>query len=188
TFFPQYAICMIDMIENKVNSKRKAGIQWNWDSFWHLSGYSILGFSVMIGLRGGRLGDSLPLFLSLSTLLALWYLPFIVMPITQWWNAPGRALLYFLVGFALWGGLVVLNVEALMLVAMFNPMIFTRFSRHWATGIMVFLTATFLPLYLHLYSSENWFAIVLIVLGMLVTAISIGYYFSTFVGFFAARR
>jgi signal transduction histidine kinase len=90
--------------------------------------------------------------------------------------------LYFLVGFALWGGLVALNAESLMLAAMYNPMIFTRFPIRWAIGIMISLTVGFLLLYLLLYPSENWFIIAMTVLGLLFIAILIGYFISALVG------
>ncbi len=92
------------MIENQTNDKREVWEQWDW--VWHLTGYTALGINIIIALRGGQLGDSLPLFLTLSALVTLWYLPFVATPIMSWWNAPRRGLLYFLVGFALWGGLV----------------------------------------------------------------------------------
>ena len=168
------------MTENQASSKREVWEQWDW--VWHLSGYATLGLSVIIALRGGLPDDSLPLFLTLSALVALWYLPFVATPIKRWWDVPRRGLLYFLVGFALWGGLVALNVESLMLAAMFNPMIFTRFPIRWAIGIMISLTVSFLLLYLLLYPSENWFVIVMSVLGLLVIAILIGYFISALVG------
>ena len=176
------------MTVNKNNRLHKGWSQWDLDTVWHLSGYSLLGISAILALRGGQLGDSLPLFLALSALLALWYFPFTVTPIFRWLDAPRWSLLYFLVGFTLWGGLVTLNGASLMLVAMFNPMIFTRFPFRWAVGIMILLTVTFFPLYLLLYSPENWLFIGLIVLGLLGIAISIGYFFYNGVGFFTAKR
>ncbi len=168
------------MIENQTNDKREVWEQWDW--VWHLTGYTALGINIIIALRGGQLGDSLPLFLTLSALVTLWYLPFVATPIMSWWNAPRRGVLYFLVGFALWGGLVALNVESLMLAAMINPMIFTRFPIRWAIGIMISLTVSFLLLYLLLYSPENWFIILMIVLVLLFIAILIGYFISAIVG------
>ncbi len=168
------------MIENGTPSKREVSEQWDW--VWHLTGYTTLGISIIIGLRGGQLGDSLPLFLTLSALVALWYIPFVATPIVRWWNAPRRGLLYFLVGFALWGALVALNVESLMLVAMYNPMIFTRFPIRWAIGIMGFLTAVFLPFYLLLYPSENWLIIASVVLVVVLIGIMMGNFISAIAG------
>ncbi len=170
----------IYMIENQVNRKREVWEQWDW--VWHLTGYAALVISVVIALRGGQLGDSLPLFLMLSALVALWYLPFVATPIMHWWGAPRRGLLYFLAGFALWGGLVALNVESLMLVAMYNPMIFTRLPIRWAIGITISLTAGFLLLYLLLYSSENWFIIIVTILVLLFIATLVGYFISALIG------
>ena len=170
----------IQMTENQVSSNREVWEQWDW--VWHLTGYAALAISVLIALRDGQLGDFLPLFLTLSVLVASWYLPFVAIPIMRWWDAPRRGLLYFLVGFALWGGLVALNVESLMLAAMYNPMIFTRFPIRWAIGITVSLTVSFLLLYLLLYPSENWSIIVVIILVLLFIAALIGYFISALIG------
>ena len=168
------------MTVNQVSSKREVWEQWDW--VWHLTGYTTLVINVVIALRGGQMGDSLPLFLTLSALVALWYIPFVGTPIVRWWNAPRRGLLYFLVGFALWGGLVALNAQSLMLAAMVNPMIFTRFPIRWAIGIMISLTVSFLLLYLILYPSENWLIIVVFVLVLLFIGILMGYFISAIAG------
>ena len=168
------------MTRNQANDKREVWEQWDW--VWHLTGYTALAISVIIALRRGELDDSLPLFLTLSVLVALWYIPFVATPIVRWWHAPRWGLLYFLVGFALWGGLLALNVGSLMLAAMFNPMIFTRFPIRWAIGIMISLTVGFLGLYLLLYPTENWLIIVGIVLGLLLIAILMGYFISALAG------
>ncbi len=172
-----YTICMI---ENETLPKREVWEQWDW--VWHLTGYATLAINVVIALRDGQLGDSLPLFLTLSALVALWYIPFVATPIARWWNAPRHGLLYFLIGFALWGGLLALNVTSLMLAAMFNPMIFTRFPIRWAIGIMISLTVGFLLLYLLRYSPENWLIIVVTVLVLLFIAVLMGYFISAIAG------
>ncbi|WP_420631750.1 sensor histidine kinase [Candidatus Leptofilum sp.] len=168
------------MIENETLPKREVWEQWDW--VWHLTGYATLAINVVIALRDGQLGDSLPLFLTLSALVALWYIPFVATPIARWWNAPRHGLLYFLIGFALWGGLLALNVTSLMLAAMFNPMIFTRFPIRWAIGIMISLTVGFLLLYLLRYSPENWLIIVVTVLVLLFIAVLMGYFISAIAG------
>ena len=164
------------MIENETPPKREVWERWDW--VWHLTGYAALAIHVIIALRGGQLGESLPLFLALSALVALWYIPFVATPISRWQNAPRRGVLYFLVGFALWGGLIAFNPGSLMLVAMFNPMIFTRFPIRWAIGIMISLTVSFLLLYQLLYPSENGLIIVIVVLVLLFIAILMGYFIS----------
>ena len=164
------------MTENETPSKREVWERWDW--VWHLTGYTTLGVNIIVMLRGGQLGESLPLFLVLSALVALWYAPFVATPISSWYAAPRRGLLYFLVGFALWGGFVAINPSALMLAAMFNPMIFTRFPIRWGIGIVAALTVGFLLLYLLLYPSENWLMIVIVVLGFLFVTLLIGYYIS----------
>ncbi|MEM8860197.1 MAG: sensor histidine kinase [Chloroflexota bacterium] len=167
------------MTNNQAGHEREVWEQWDW--VWHLSGYAALAITVVNALRGGQLGDSLPLFLMLSAVVAIWYIPFVATPVTRWWAAPRRSFAYFIVGFALWGGLVALSVGLLGLAAMYIPMIFTRFPIRWSIGVMLFLAVSFLPLYLFLYPSENWLAIVIRVLVLMTVAILIGYFISALI-------
>lgn len=172
----QHAIYTKDMIENQASRQREVWEKWDW--VWHLAGYSVLAISVVVGFRDSQLGDSLPLFLSLSALVALWYLPFVAMPIARCYDSPRLGFLYLLLGCALWGGLISLNVESLMLISMFAPMIFTRFPIRWAISIMISLTVGFLLLYLILYPLENPIIIVVTVLMLLAIAVLMGYFIS----------
>ncbi|MEM7333698.1 MAG: sensor histidine kinase [Chloroflexota bacterium] len=164
------------MIENKTNNKGEVWERWDW--VWHVAGYTTLTIGVVIALRDTELADSLPLVLTLSALMALWYLPFVATSFLFWRNAPRRSLLYFIIGFVLLGGLVTLNVEFLMLAAMLSPIIFSRFTIRWAIGIVVFLTVALLLLYQFLYPSENWQIIVIVVLMLLFVAVLMGYFIS----------
>lgn len=164
------------MAKNQINPKREVWEQWDW--VWHVTGYMTLVISVVIALRNDQDNEALPLILTLSALVALWYLPFVATPISRWWNAPRWGFLYFLVGSVLWGGLVTLQVESLMLVAMFNPMIFTRFPIRWAIGVLSFLTVGILCFYLLRYSPENGLLIAVTVLVLLFIAVLIGYFIS----------
>lgn len=164
------------MIENPTASKREVWEQWDW--VWHLTSYAVLAILVILTLRQDPPLEQLSLFLILSTLLAIWYFPFIVTPTVRWYESPQRGLLYFLIGFALWGGLLAINVRAPMLAGMFSTMIFTRFPIRWAIGIMVALTASVLLLHQLRYPSENWFITVAIVLVFLFFAIVMGYFIS----------
>ncbi len=79
---------------------------------------------------------------------------------------------YFIVGFLLWGVLLTLDVNALILTGMFLPLIFTRFPIRWAIAIVFSLTLGLFLLYTLLYSPEDWFIILMIVLGLLIAAIT----------------
>ena len=168
------------MTENQTDTKREVWEQWDW--IWHLGSYTVLVILVVLAFRRDPPVEQLPLFLTLSTLLAIWYFPFVVTPITHWHDTPQRGLLYFLIGFGLWGGLFALNASSLMLVGMFTPMIFTRFLIRWAIGILISLTVVFLLLYQLLYPSENWLIISVVVLASLFFAVLMGYFISAIAG------
>ncbi|MEM7801726.1 MAG: sensor histidine kinase [Chloroflexota bacterium] len=167
------------MKEDQVNAKRNLWEQWDW--VWHLCGYAALGISVILTLNSETTQYALPLYLLLSALVALWYIPFIATPMIGWWETPGRGLFYFLIGFLLWGGLVILNPNAFLLVTMFNPMIFTRFPIRWAIGVIIAATVGFLLLFIFFYSPENWLVLVPRFLGFLFVAILIGYFISALI-------
>lgn len=167
------------MSKNQEVPKREVWEQWDW--VWHVSGYAALGINFAIVFRGGSVDGKLPLFLLLLVLLALWNIPFVATPIMSWRDAPQRTLVYFLVGFGLWAGLFVLSLNALLLMALFYPLIFTRFPIRWAIGSLIFQNLLFLLLYLLLYSSENWFIVAMTVLGLMAIAILIGLYISALV-------
>lgn len=164
------------MTENQETPNREIWEQWDW--IWHFISYTVLAILVVLVLRQDSLIEQLPLFLALSTLLAIWYFPFVTSSIARWYDTPRRGLLYFLIGFMLWGGLFALNARSLMLAGMFSTMIFTRFPIRWAIGIMISLTASTLLLYQLLYPSDNWLIIVVVVVASLLFAVLMGYYIS----------
>ena len=168
------------MTENQARSKREVWEQWDW--IWHLTSYAVLAILVVLAFRRDPPIERLSLFLILSALLAIWYFPFLRTPAMRWYDTPGRGLLYFLMGFTLWGGLLALNVTSLMLTGMFTIMIFTRFPIRWAIGIIVFLTVGFLGLYLLLYPTENWLIIILVVLASLFLAVLMGNFIAAIAG------
>ncbi|WP_420628048.1 ATP-binding protein [Candidatus Leptofilum sp.] len=168
------------MTENQANTKREVWEQWDW--IWHLTSYAVLAILIVLVFRRDPPVERLPLFFILSALLAIWYFPFVTTPVVRWYDTPRRGLLYFLIGFVLWGGLLAITGSSLMLTAMFSIMIFTRFPIRWAIGIMIFLTLGFLLLYLLLYPSENWLLIVLVVLASLFLAVLMGNFITAIAG------
>ncbi len=113
--------------------------------------------------------------------MALWYVPFIATPIMHWRNTPRRGVLYFLLGWALWGGLLALNARSLLLAAMFYPLIFTRFPVRWAIAVAFSQTLSSYLLYVLFYPTENWFITLVIVLGVLVAATLIGVFIASLI-------
>mgnify|MGYP001821271404 CR=1 FL=1 len=126
------------MAENQVIPKRGVWEQWDW--VWHVAAYTILGLYSAIKLGNTSPTSSLLLILGISALLAVWYIPFIITPLRRWQGNPRRGLPYFVLGFLLWGVLLTLDVNALMLTGMFLPLIFTRFPIRWAIAVVITLT------------------------------------------------
>ncbi|MBN2002252.1 MAG: sensor histidine kinase [Anaerolineae bacterium] len=160
------------MEHQQTNSKRNVWEQWDW--VWHISAYTFLGVNVAFGLGNTPPGSSPLLFLGLSALLALWYLPFVATPMMRWWHTPGRGVAYFLIGWALWGGLLALSDSSLLLAGTFYPLIFSRFPIRWAIGLVFVQTLALSTLYMVLYTPENGFIILMISLGLLIAATLIG--------------
>lgn len=167
------------MSKQQQTPKREAWERWDW--VWHAVGYAALGTLIAIVFRVGLFAGSLPLFLILSALLALWNIPFIATQTEPWREQPQRTFLYFLVGFGLWGGLFAHSEYATLLVAMFYPLIFSRFSIRWAIGALIVNSLLFLLLYIWLHSADNWVGITLAVLGLMAGAILIGLFISALI-------
>ena len=152
--------------------RRNVWEQWDW--VWHISAYTFFGLNLAIVLGVTPAISQLPLYLGLSALLALWYLPFIATPCARWQDAPRRGLIYFFLGWAILGGLLAINVGSLILVAMFYPVLFTRFPIRWAIPLAVSLTFGLYLLYVLLYAAGDWYVSLIIVLGFLIVASLMG--------------
>jgi signal transduction histidine kinase len=166
------------MADHQASRRRDVWKQWDW--VWHISAYTFLGLNVAFELDNPST-SSLPLFLGLSALLALWYIPFVARPIMHWWNTPRRGVLYFLFGWALWGGLLALNARSLLLAGMFYPLIFSRFPVRWAIAVASFQTLGLYLLFVLLYTPENWFIILMITMGLLVAATLVGVFIAALI-------
>jgi signal transduction histidine kinase len=167
------------MAENQATPKRAVWEQWDW--VWHVATYGILGLYIAMKLGNTSPTSRLLLILGLSTLLAVWYIPFVITPLSRWQGNPRRGLPYFIVGFLLWGVLLTLDVNALILTGMFLPLIFTRLPIRWAIAVVFSLTlGIFLP-YTILYSTGDWFIILMIVLGFLIAATMIGVFINSLI-------
>jgi signal transduction histidine kinase len=167
------------MAENQATPKRAVWEQWDW--VWHVATYGILGLYIAMKLGNTSPTSRLLLILGLSTLLAVWYIPFVITPLMRWQDNPRRGLPYFIVGFLLWGVLLTLDVNALILTGMFLPLIFTRFPIRWAIAVVFSLTLGIFLLYTILYSTGDWFIILMIVLGFLIAATMIGVFINSLI-------
>jgi signal transduction histidine kinase len=113
--------------------------------------------------------------------LGLWYISFVKISPLRIWNNPIRGALYLVPGWLIWAGLISLTNQSLMLIGIFFPLVFSRFPIRWSIGITIFQTLSLYFLYIMLYPTENWFLILMIILGLLVIATIIGAFISSII-------
>lgn len=173
------------MTNQPIESNREVWEKWDW--IWHISALTFFVLHIAFGL--GNDSPKSPLFfLGLSALLALWYIPFIALPITHWWNTPRRVLLYFFIGWGLWVGLLALEVGSLVIVGMFYPLIFTRLPVRWAIAVAISQTLGLYLLFIFFNPTENWFLTLMIALGLLIGGTVIGVFIAALVTQSAERK
>ena len=153
--------------------------QWDW--VWHFSAYSLLILNIIFVYNSEPRIPNFLLFLVLSALLGLWYIPFINISTLRIWENPKRGALYLAPGWLIWGGLISLTNQSLMLVGFFLPVVFSRFPIRWATGITIFQTLGIYFLYILVYPTEQWFLILMIILGLLIIATVMGAFISSII-------
>lgn len=144
-------------------------------SFWHLSTYFFITLNIILVLSGSRPLNHPAIFLGLSALLALWYIPFITTSHFDLGGHQGKRILYFFIGWILWAGLVSLNQTSLLLIGMFCPIIFIRFPIRRAIAFASIQIVAIYTLYAFLYQLENWATLLSIVSGVAIIANLIGY-------------
>jgi signal transduction histidine kinase len=153
--------------------------QWDW--VWHFSAYSLLILNIIFVYNSDPRITNFSSFLILCALLGLWYIPFVNISTLRIWNNPKRGVLYLVPGWVIWGGLVALTNQSLMLIGIFLPLVFSRFPIRWSTGITIFQTLGLYFLYIMLDPTENWFLILMIILGLLFISTIIGTFISSII-------
>jgi signal transduction histidine kinase len=153
--------------------------QWDW--VWHFSAYSLLILNIILVYNSDPRVINFSYFLVLSALLGLWYVPFVNMATLRIWDNPKRGALYLVPGWAIWASLLSLTADSLLLIGIFFPLVFSRFPIRWATGITVIQTLGLYFLYIMLYPSEQWFLILMIILGLLTFSTIIGAFISSII-------
>ncbi len=153
--------------------------QWDW--VWHFSAYTLLILNIVFVYNSEPGISGFSFFLVLSVLLGLWYIPFINISTLRIWENPTRGAFYLLPGWLIWGGLMSLTNQSLMLIGFFLPVVFSRFPIRWATGITVFQTLGLYLLYIMIYPTENWFLILMIILGLLIISTIMGAFISSII-------
>lgn len=166
-------------MENQPASRRNVWEKWDW--VWHTSSLGFFSLHVVLGLGKDSPDYSISHFLTLSALLAMWYLPFIATPRERWCDAPRIGLLYFLPGWGLWAGLFALDGGSMLLAGVFYPLIFTRFPIRWAIAVATAQTLGLYLLFILLYPTGNWFIILMITLGLLLAGALMGLFISALI-------
>ena len=165
------------MLLNRKNSE--AWEQWDW--VWHFSAYGLLLLNIIFVYNSEPRITGFWFFLVLSAFLGLWYLP-LVNPFTlRIWENPKRGALYLVPGWAIWAGLISLTADSLLLIGLFFPLVFSRFPSGWATGITIFQTLGLYFLYIMRYPTEQWFLILMIILGLLAISTILGAFISSII-------
>lgn len=163
-------------------SKSKTLEVWEeWEWVWHFSAYGLLILNIIFVYNSEPRITDFSFFLVLSALLGLWYISFINISTLRIWDNPERGLLYLVPGWAIWGGLISLTADSLLLIGIFLPLVFSRFPILWATGITTIQTLGLYCLYIMLYPTENWLLILLIILGLLTIATIIAAFISSII-------
>ena len=153
--------------------------QWDW--VWHFSAYSLLILNIVSVYNSEPRIAAFTFFLILCALLGLWYIPFVNISTLRIWENPKRGALYLVPGWLIWGGLISLTADSLMLIGIFFPLVFSRFPVRWAIGITIFQTLGLYFLYIMLYPTENWFLILMVLLGLLFILTIIGTFISSII-------
>jgi signal transduction histidine kinase len=163
----------------KIQKSKTPEVWEQWDWVWHFSAYSFLILNIIFVYNREPKIINFSFFLILSAALGVWYIPFITISNLRIWDNPKRGALYLVPGWVIWGGLLSLAADSLLLIGIFFPLIFSRFPIRWSIGITVFQTLGLYVLYIMLYPTEHWFAILLIILGMLIISTIIGAFISS---------
>jgi signal transduction histidine kinase len=153
--------------------------QWDW--VWHFSAYGLIILNIIFVYNSEPRITDFSLFLVLSALLGLWYVPFVNSSTLRIWDDPKRGALYLVPGWVLWAGLISLTPDSLLLIGIFLPLVFSRFPILWATGITIFQTLGLYFLYIMLYPSGQWFRILMLILGLLTIATIIAAFISSII-------
>ena len=153
--------------------------QWDW--VWHFSAYGLLILNIIVVYSSEPGITNFSFFLILCALLGLWYIPFVNISTLRIWENPKRGALYLLPGWAIWGGMISLTADSLLLIGIFLPLIFSRFPIRWSIAITIFQTLGLYLIYIMLYPTEHWLTILMVILGLLVVSTIIGAFITSII-------
>ncbi|MBX3038037.1 MAG: sensor histidine kinase [Anaerolineales bacterium] len=166
-------------MKTQKSKNSEAWEQWDW--VWHFSAYSFIILNIIFVYNSEPRINNFLFFLVLSVALGLWYIPFKSISNLRFWDNPKRGVLYLVPGWLIWGGLLSLAADSLVLIGIFFPLIFGRFPIRWSIGISIFQTLGLYVLYITVYPTENWFAMLMIILGMLIISTIIAAFISSII-------
>jgi signal transduction histidine kinase len=170
---------MVMMMKLQKRNNLEVWEQWDW--VWHASAYGLLILNTIFVYNSEPRITTFSFFLVLSAFLALWYFPFVNLSILRIWNNPKRGALYLVPGWLIWGGLISLTADSLLLVGMFFPIIFSRFPLRWSSVITILQTLGLYFVYILLYPTEHWFAILMLILGLLIISTIMGAFITSII-------
>ena len=165
----------------KLPNSKNPEVWEQWDWVWHVSAYGLLILNIIFVYSSEPRIASFSFFLILCVLLGLWYIPFVNISTLRIWENPKRSVLYLVPGWLIWGGLISLTADSLLLIGIFFPLVFSRFPIRWSTGITIFQTLGVYFLYIMLYPTEHWFLILMIILGLLTISTIMGAFISSII-------
>ncbi len=138
----------------KLPNSKNLEVWEQWDWVWHVSAYGLLILNIIFVYSSDPRIANVSFFLVLSALLGLWYIPFVNISTLHIWDTPKRGALYLVPGWAIWGGLLSLTADSLLLIGIFLPLVFSRFPIRWSTGITIFQNRGTLFLIYHAISNR----------------------------------
>ena len=154
-----------------------------WDWIFHAISYGVLILQVVIFVVNDLGHTSFQWFFGLTSMIAVWYFPLIFNRNALWIKNPPRTLAYQIVGWILLGGLIFLNPTAMMLGAMYYPILFTRMPIRWAISSASVLTLGLLVAFIAIFNidSESLPTIVTVTGLILGGAITIGTFINSLI-------
>lgn len=112
--------------------------QWDW--VWHTTAYTLMILNIVIASNNDQRRGTVQEILVVTILMAVWYLPFILLPSDTWSRRILPSFSYFIIGWGIWMGLIYLHPASMMLAALFYPQVFLRLPFRWALAGSVILT------------------------------------------------
>ncbi len=153
-----------------------------WDWLWHGAAYGLLLLNSLLAVVNEARYGSLAHLLLLSALLAVWYAPFVPLPESFWTARLAWTAAYWLLGWALWAGLILLQPASLLLAGLFYPLLFIRLPvRRAIVGGVLLTVATMTLFTLGHYPDVHWPTILLIAILLMASSTLVGLFINALI-------